>query len=97
MAEAAGKADRLSYHGCALCMTMRADTGGWTQFKPSIISPVGTAGLHYLRHRCQSSRSSSFPALWSWQLPSPGLRVVIVAMATLGVPTLRHSASATIW
>lgn len=59
MAAAAGKADRLSYHGCALCMTMRADTGGWTQFKPSTTSPVGTAGLHYLRHRCQSSSTSS--------------------------------------
>lgn len=96
MAAAAGRADRLD-HPVRLswaCMMMRAGTA-----EPPIPShhqkAVGTAALH-LRHRCQNS-TESFPALWSWQLPSPGLRVVIVVMATLGVPTLRHSASATIW
>ena len=99
MAAAAGRADRLD-HPIASSIVGVHDDESW---HGSTSDPnrshhqkaVGTAALH-LRHRWQSI-TQSFPALWSWQLPSPGLRVVIVVMPTLPVPTLRHSASATIW
>jgi hypothetical protein len=62
---------------------------GWTHSSQS----ARRACTQKLRHRWQKS----FPALWSWQLPSPGLRVVIVVMAPVNVPTHCHSASATTW
>lgn len=96
MAAAAGRA-RPSSPGRLSYIDVHDDDswpGSTSDSKAS--SAVGTAGLH-LRHRCSRAGTESFPALWSWQLPSPGLRVVIVVMPTLPVPTLRHSASATIW